>query len=200
MCTIYISHFEQTANRKYRTEHSAGLRLLSAALDDCFGIYIPAENLPAAIRTGTYGKPELISHPDIHFNISHSEDIAACALSRQEIGVDIEKIQPFRESVIRKVLTDGEKDFLNRMGTDTVSRQEWFFRFWTLKESRIKHSGMGLSMPLDSFSFQYDLNSSPCRISSTEHDLYFHQQMLHREYILSVCTSVPNTEPVIIYV
>ena len=111
MCTIYISHFEQTADRKYRTEHSAGLRLLSAALDDCFGIYIPAENLPAAIRTGTYGKPELISHPDIHFNISHSEDIAACALSRQEIGVDIEKIQPFREICHQKSADGRRKGF-----------------------------------------------------------------------------------------
>lgn len=200
MCFIYIYHFQQTEEHKYRTEHSAGLHLLSTALADYCGIHISEENLPDAIRTGTHGKPELTSYPDIHFNISHCEEIAVCALSRHEIGVDIEKIRPFRDSIIRKALTLEEQEFLKQMSTDDRSHWEWFFRLWTLKESRIKHSGMGLSMPLDSFSFRYDPGCSPCKIICSEPDLYFHQQILDNEYVLSACTAVPETIPKIIYI
>lgn len=198
MCFIYIYHFQQTEEHKYRTEHSAGLHLLSTALADYCGIHISEENLPDAIRTGAHGKPELTSYPNIHFNISHCENIAVCALSRHEIGIDVEKIRPFRDSVIRKALTADEQNFLRQMSTDDRSHWEWFFRLWTLKESRIKHSGMGLSMPLDSFSFQYNLDKSPFEIISSEHNLHFHQQILDDEYVLSACTDLSETIPEII--
>lgn len=200
MCYIYIYHFQQTEKQKYQTEHSAGLHLLSTALAARYGVHISAEKLPDAIRTGTHGKPKLSSYPDIHFNISHCEDIAVCALSGHKIGVDIEKIRPFRDSVIRKALSAEEQEFLKLMSTDEHSHWEWFFRLWTLKESRIKHSGMGLSMPLDGFSFQYDLSTSPYQISCSEHGLYFHQQVLNDNYVLSVCTSEPEIVPEIIYI
>lgn len=199
MCYVYISRFQQTTEHKYRTEHAAGLHLLSTALMEHCGVCIPEEELPDAIRTGAYGKPELISYPNIHFNISHCSDMAVCALSRHEIGVDIEKITFFRDTIIKKVLTAREQDFLRQMSTDEHSHQEWFFRFWTLKESRIKHSGMGLSMPLNSFSFQYNPNTSPYEITCSENNLYFHQQMLDGQYILSVCSSDPKAAPKIIY-
>ncbi len=200
MYSIYIYHFQQTEKHKYRTEHSAGLHLLSTALAARYGVHISAEKLPDAIRTGTHGKPELAPYPDIHFNISHCEDIAVCAMSSREIGVDIEEIRPFPDAVIRKALTAGEQEFLKQMSADERSRQEWFFRLWTLKESRIKHSGRGLSMPLDSFSFQYDLNTSPYKISCSDRGLHFHQQLLDDRYVLSACTSVPETAPEIIYI
>lgn len=200
MCSIYILRFQQTEKHKYRTEHSAGLKLLSCALSDRYSIDIPEDALTDAIRTGTYGKPELVSYPEIHFNISHCDDMAVCALSDQEIGVDIENIKPFQDVILRKVLAGEEKDFLQQMSIDEASHQEWFFRIWTLKESRIKHSGMGLSMPLTDFSFQYDLNTDPYKIYCSDSDLYFHQYVLEEQYILSVCTSVPETVPQLIYV
>jgi hypothetical protein len=39
-----------------------------------------------------------------------------------------------------------------------------FFQYWTLKESYIKARGMGLSIPLDQFSFQLEANQ-PIRIT-----------------------------------
>lgn len=189
MCTIYISHFEQTDKHKYDTEHTAGLKLLCTALSDRFKLNLAPEELKAQLKTNAYGKPYLISHEDIHFNISHCEDMAACALSTSPVGVDIEKIQSFSELIIKKVLTPEEQAFLKQMHTDEKTYQEWFFRFWTLKESRIKQAGMGFSMPLLDFSFSFDTDTAPYKITCTDPGLYFTQQIIENQYIIALCST-----------
>lgn len=77
------------------------------------------------------------------------------------VGIDIEKIHPFKDSILRKVLTRLKKTFLEAFRNTPDKYMEIFFRFWTLKESRIKHSGLGLSMPLTDFSFTLDLSREP---------------------------------------
>lgn len=194
MCTIYISHFEPAKKKIYQTQHNAGLKLLSYALADYAGIFISEKELPEHIGTGPHGKPFLKDHPDIHYNISNCEDTVVCAFDSMPLGVDIEKIQSFLESIIRRTLIPEEQDFLNTMSKDDASRQEWFFRFWTLKESRIKHSGLGLSMPLTDFSFSFDLDKNPYEIICSEEGIYFSQQILEHNYVLSLCTSHPQTQ------
>ena len=55
-----------------------------------------AEDL--TLQTGENGKPELLSYPDIHFNLSHSGTIAVCAVSDRPVGVDVEFLgRPHRE-------------------------------------------------------------------------------------------------------
>lgn len=200
MCTIYISHFEQTQEKKYATEHNAGLKLLSYGLSDFANISFSPEELVSAIESGPYGKPYLKSYPDIHYNISHCEDTVVCAISHNSIGVDIESIRPFSELIIKKVFTEEEKTFLSKMSVDEYSHQEWFFRFWTLKEAYIKHAGRGLAMSMNEFSFSFTGQAEPYQVSFSKPGLFFTQKKLANDYILSLCTASLSVDLNLIYV
>lgn len=203
MVSIYLTHFVQPEKMKHTAEHNVGLRLLSQALNDHFQIQIPSEQLDDQMEKNSYGKPSLAAYPEVHFNISHGSDLAVCAVSDHCIGVDVEGIHDFHDTILRKVLTEDEKAFFHQMSTDEATKREWFFRFWTLKESRIKQAGMGLSMSLTGFSFTFDLTKDPYQIQCSDPDLFFHQYKLDAadsSYLLSLCTTVENETVELIWV
>lgn len=184
MVTVYLNFYKDISpDTRHLTEHALGLGLLEQGLSRDFGLSLD----PSDIIRGPHGKPCLKSRPDIHFNISHCHGLAACALSDVPVGIDVENIRPFREHLLRKALTAEEQRFLDQKSTGDTARQEWFFRFWTLKESRIKHSGVGMSVPFTSFSFTF--SDTPDMIQCSEPGLYFLQRLLRDRYLLSVCTS-----------
>ncbi len=92
-------------------------------------------------------KPYLLNHPNIHFNLSHSERIAACAVSSAPVGIDVEQCQAYDEGVAKLCFTAEERAWLNEQ-EDT---QRAFARLWTRKESYLKLRGCGLSIPPNSF-------------------------------------------------
>ncbi len=106
-----------------------------------------------------YGKPSLVSDPsglDIRFNLSHSSGMVVCGLTiGHDIGVDVENSD-------RKVDLAISRRFFSEHEANQVDacpdplKKERFFDIWTLKEAYIKARGKGLSIPLDSFSFDLD--------------------------------------------
>lgn len=98
-----------------------------------------------------YGKPALSQHADVQFNVSHSGDwIALISGGDADLGIDVEKIAPIDMKIAERFFSLTESQFLDAEPTEM--QLETFYRLWTLKESYIKAVGMGLSMPLDSFS------------------------------------------------
>jgi 4'-phosphopantetheinyl transferase len=98
-------------------------------------------------REGAHGKPMMAGGlPALQFNVSHSEDCVAVAVSRnQPIGIDIEAMQPESgPGIIQDVLSEGER---NRLANVPPS-QQWFhfIRMWTAKEAAAKALGLGLSL------------------------------------------------------
>lgn len=200
MCHIYITHFEQPEKMKHTAEHKVGLTLLSHALADLYDIQIAPEDIDAHLDKNDYGKPYLKNYPHIHYNISHASDIAICAISNQKIGADVEVLKDFHTSIFRKVFTEGEKAFYDKMSINEEASREWFFRFWTLKEARIKHAGLGLSMSLTSFSFSFDTETEPYVIQCSDADVHCWQKIIENQYVLSVCSSIPITNCNIQYI
>ena len=206
MTHIYITHFQQPEKMKHTTEHKVGMSLLSHALSDLYQIQIDPDEMDDSLGKNEYGKPYLKNHPEIHFNISHTNDLAVCAIGNQNIGVDVEAIKDFSTSIFRKVLTKEEQAFYDAVTSDknADTKKEWFFRFWTLKEARIKHAGMGLSMSMTSFSFtfatdHYDDETRAYPITCSDKDVYFSQQILEASYVLSVCSSTEAEDIKLIY-
>ncbi len=107
---------------------------------------------PATLRfTNTpTGKPRLSepssSEAEISFNVSHSHEIAACAIAfGRDVGVDLEVVDDgvaVRE-LAPLVLSADEMARFSALG---AARQvAWFFRQWTRKEAYLKAVGAGLS-------------------------------------------------------
>ena len=101
------------------------------------------------------GKPYLINVPSpIYFNLSHSGNVAALAVSAAgEIGVDIETIRP------RNFLAIAERYFhadelTQLLALPEAKREALFFQLWTLKEAFFKATGGGISSGLDKACFQ----------------------------------------------
>ena len=89
---------------------------------------------------GEHGKPSIIGHPDIHFNLSHCREGVICAMSEQPIGVDIESIREYKESLVRYTMNDQEVRQILQAERPEVE----FIRLWTMKEAVLKLTGQGI--------------------------------------------------------
>lgn len=96
------------------------------------------------------GKPYFKNHPQFHFNISHSKDIIAVAVSSAPVGVDAEKLRDANLKIAERRFTETEKAF--------VKTNEDFFYVWTRKEAYLKKTGKGLRQSLSSFCVLEDTN------------------------------------------
>ncbi|RKI69328.1 4'-phosphopantetheinyl transferase superfamily protein [bacterium 1xD42-67] len=86
------------------------------------------------------GKPFFPSREDLCFNLSHSGDLALCALDRAPVGADIQMVRAWRPGLPRRVCSQRELDWLEQQ-PDLWSA---FALLWALKEARAKESGQGL--------------------------------------------------------
>lgn len=90
---------------------------------------------------GEHGKPTIIGHEDIHFNLSHCKTAVACAISDAPIGIDIESIRPVKESVVRYSMSDEEAKQIFESANPDIE----FTKLWTKKESVLKLTGEGIN-------------------------------------------------------
>lgn len=92
-------------------------------------------------RTGKNGKP-FVENARVQFSISHSGDIAVCALSNKPVGIDIEQIREVNVKVARRLFTPDEQTYVFEKWTQVKER---FFEVWTRKEAYVKMLGKGVS-------------------------------------------------------
>jgi 4'-phosphopantetheinyl transferase len=96
-------------------------------------------------RYGNSGKPSLVDHNDIHFNISHSADLALFAFSPDRpVGVDVENERPVRRllDVAQRFMSEDELRSL--VDTAPDERNAAFLRSWVVREARLKADGKGI--------------------------------------------------------
>ncbi len=86
-------------------------------------------------------KPVLANYPGIHFSISHSNEVAVCAISHNPVGIDVEKVEPYDDQLARAICSPSEYEWVQ---ADCAARAERFTELWTRKESMVKCSGTGI--------------------------------------------------------
>jgi 4'-phosphopantetheinyl transferase len=135
----------------YRTARS-GLRLVLAA-------YLQADPRWLTFRSTANGKPALAgcaARQRLHFNLSHSGQRIAVAVSRGGIvGVDIERVRSVAKAPLLAARFFGEEERALLAAVDPLTYPCAFFRLWTLKEAFVKASGLGLARRLDSFALDW---------------------------------------------
>jgi len=123
-----------------------------AALRSILGTYLRESPPDIPLERGRFGKPEVAggtTMPDLHFNLSHSGDLALVAVSQdRHVGVDVELVtqESCDLAVANHLFSPNETETLNLLGGE--SRMRTFFRYWTHKEAYLKGRGEGLSLPL----------------------------------------------------
>lgn len=159
--------------------------------------YMPIPAADWRFTVNDYGRPAIAArHGDacaLHFNLSHTHSLITLALTREAaVGVDVENVTS-RAAPIEVADRFFSRDEARELRTLEPARQQHrFFEYWTLKESYIKARGMGLSIPLDRFTFSYP--SEATVLLDTDPDLdeapqrwTFWQLQPSPDYLVSLC-------------
>lgn len=138
-----------SGKQHYLTSHVALRHILSSYLG-CLAKEIP-------YTFNKYGKRYLRPEENplgIEFNLSHSQDLAVCAVAQEKcIGVDIEylRLVEYQNEIAKQLFTPKENHFYLCLPTE--QRQEAFFQLWTMKEAFIKAIGEGFSFGPENVGF-----------------------------------------------
>jgi len=204
MSVIYFANYipvSDSVAEISRQEHALGRFLLMSGLKDLYQLNFDPDDESAMIAYDANGKPYLKDHPAVFFNITHCTGLAACAFHRQPVGIAAEYPGDFPEVLIKRALSDNEKELLPVCGSDLHLRQECFWRFWTLKEAYVKRTGVGVDTDLRSFSFSFD-PGEPLRAGTTvsvacsDPAVSCSQVMTESGHIISLCADrLPERSP-----
>lgn len=163
-----VAKMQNAKKRKLRICADA---LCRKAISEFCGV--PAEEIRFELSPA--GKPYAKNLP-VHFSISHSGDIAVCAVSKNEIGVDIEKIRTVNPRTYERFCTKSEAEYIS-------TSENGFFEVWTLKEAYFKCIGTGLGADIKNVSFSVSEREIIC--SQAGFELCFAD--IEKDYICSVC-------------
>lgn len=174
--------FEQMSDEKKHSvmqtkiEHKRNLRIAADGICRLATAEFCAVS-PAEIEFGynEHGKPFAKNLP-VHFSVSHSGDIAVCAVSDKEIGVDIEKIRDVNPRSAERFASVKEKEYIR-------DNPNGFFEIWTLKEAYFKCIGTGLGADIKNVTF--DISEKGVTCSESGYKLSFIET--ETDYVCSVC-------------
>jgi 4'-phosphopantetheinyl transferase len=163
----WLSASERERRARFAFERDRHTFLVSRALvRSALSLYRPVDPATWEFLQDGYGRPAIAGpqgQSGLHFNLSHTEGMVACAIGAQrEIGIDVENIErsaPAGE-IARYAFAASEREALAAL--PEPERRRRFFEIWTLKEAYIKARGLGLAIPLDSVCF--DLSGRDVRV------------------------------------
>jgi 4'-phosphopantetheinyl transferase len=172
--------------------------LVTRALLRCtLSRYVDIDPADWRFAVNQYGRPHIASASgraaDMHFNVSHTNSLMVVGVSvRRALGVDTENVTR-RESLVHladRFFAEHEAAALKSLAL--AQQHVRFFEYWTLKEAYIKARGMGLSIPLDHFSFDMSQPSSIAlsvdpRLGDDAARWAFWQWLLDDGYLLALC-------------
>jgi 4'-phosphopantetheinyl transferase len=133
---------------KHRNRFIAGRGAMRVIL----GKYLDAT--PADIRFVCLanGKPDLVEGFEgagLHFNLSHTEDLALLAVTRVgRIGVDVECVRPIKnvDELVARFFSPRENEIFQKV--PDKDKPAAFFNLWTRKEALLKATGEGITKSL----------------------------------------------------
>ena len=158
----WLSTDELARHKRFYTETLRHTFLVSRGIMRfVLGYYTNTPPGEVSYRTSQFGKPSLLHNQGIEFNLSHSGSRIALAAGRvKKLGLDLETYRglwsPLTDLAKSCFSSDEYDQFIKlpeKSGPD--DRIHRFAQLWTLKESYLKALGVGLSKPLDSFSFLF---------------------------------------------
>lgn len=157
------------------------------------------------VSLGEQGKPVICYLPDnsgsrrIHFNISHSGNYVAAAISDNNIGIDIECKEDKGLRVARRCFAESEYQYI--LAQPEAVRMRTFRDIWAMKESCLKYTGTGISVPLSSVLVDMHENKAVTEQGDTVwYDItHLGSEAGEGEYSLAVCSAQKEIRKTIQY-
>jgi len=127
----------EKANLQYIVSRALQRRILAAYTGDT----------PEDVRFSwvAQGKPVLSPNPlGISFNTTHSGNLTLLAVSRREVGIDVESVRPLPRAlaVAKRFFTVAEFEAVQR--AEDGERERAFLSIWTRREGGAKARGLGV--------------------------------------------------------
>lgn len=113
-----------------------GNALAKHAINNIFKI--PVKDLVFALTRKD--KPFLLNHKGVHFNISHCDNYAVCAVSTMPVGIDIQRITVYNPRISNRFFTLRQIDEIN----NSIDKDLAYSRIWTRREAYAKLTGEGI--------------------------------------------------------
>ncbi|MFO0823158.1 MAG: 4'-phosphopantetheinyl transferase superfamily protein [Gemmataceae bacterium] len=126
--------------RKPRHQFVTGRGLLRRILGNCLAL--PPHEVPIGY-TGA-GKP-ILDCGTLHFNVTHTDQIALIALAGRPVGVDVEQVRSLAnpDGLVQRFFSAAECASYRMLPPEL--RPHGFFRAWTCKEALIKAVGLSVT-------------------------------------------------------
>ena len=151
-----------------------------------------------------YGRPEIANaearEEYLTFNISHTHSLIVLGVTqRRALGVDVENFAAREISIDIADRFFAPEEVAALAVVPRHQQQYRFFEYWTFKEAYIKARGMGLSLPLDKFSFHLphdravDIAIHP-ELADDASRWQFWQFRPTPEYLVAVCAERLGTQ------
>lgn len=119
--------------------------------------YLSIKPKDLCFKSNKYGRPEINgvhTKLPLRFNLTHTQGLIICAVVlEKDIGVDVENRTRHHEGMNIAEHFFSTIEFDDLIALAKSRQQDRFFDYWVLKEAYIKARGMGLTLPLDQFSF-----------------------------------------------
>lgn len=150
------------------------------------------------------GRPMIdpVTEPvSLSFSLAHTSGLAVVGVTRKSaIGVDVEAAgrRVDAAGLSRRFFSPAEASMLESLPAGLLAEQ--FPLYWTLKEAYVKALGLGLSHPLDSFTFRLT-GRGPCRIDFSADDPQDPEKWRfaliepRRPYVAAVCAASTEHKP-----
>ena len=152
------------------------------------------------------GRPQVDRvQSSLEFNLTHTGNLLLIAVaSSGSPGVDAERLGRFVDvsAIARRYFDSAEAQQI--LAAAPEIQNEMFLRSWTLKESAVKATGLGLARALKRFSFSSPM-SAHFAYQDNSHTAAAHEDVVkfwsatHNDYALAVClhnSGKDSTEPV----
>ncbi|MEP3481331.1 MAG: 4'-phosphopantetheinyl transferase superfamily protein [Fuerstiella sp.] len=143
--TLTANEFDRANRYHFSVDRQAFLArrgLLRLLLSDL--LEQPADRIEIGI--GSTGKPFLLNHSELHFNVSYSAGKLLIGFRQSKrIGVDVEVMRTLseRREMARQVFS--KSDCATIEDARSCEQNKLFFRAWTRLESFVKATGAGLT-------------------------------------------------------
>jgi 4'-phosphopantetheinyl transferase len=122
--------------------------------------YVPIQPREWIFSANAYGRPDIVNTQArdtcLSFNISHTHSLIVLGVTKgRALGVDVENFSARAAAIEIADHYFAPQEVAALAAMPQRQKQYRFFEYWTFKESYIKARGIGLSLPLDKFSFHY---------------------------------------------